>query len=67
MITGLNDVYDPLASIQCATCYDCLDEKPIYIYILLPNNETAPLCIECGRIRQEAARGRMGENERPSG
>ena len=61
--TGFEDVYDPLATIQCATCYDCLDEKPIYNYLLLATNETVPLCRDCWIIRRDAAQRRMGENE----
>ncbi len=67
MKTGFDDVYDPLATIQCATCFDCLDEKPIYNYLLLENNELVPLCYGCWEIRRLAARGRMGKNEKPAG
>ncbi len=65
MKTDFDDVYDPLASIQCAKCFDCLNEKPIYNYILLDNNELMPLCYGCWLIREQKRLARIGENEKP--
>ncbi len=65
--TGFDDIYDPLASLMTATCYDCLNERPIYNYLLLANNELAPLCRDCWLIRERDRLKRIGESERPSG
>jgi hypothetical protein len=54
----MTTTFDNSSIREIRTCHDCLNEEPVFEYLLLGNGELIPLCYECGweRKRLIAAR-----------
>ena len=52
---------DPFVYGEMRTCFDCLDEEPVFGYVPLENGELAPVCQKCFLLRQREAERRINE------